>query len=114
MDAHRRLSASCMAGGAVDVLDRHECSHECIQVTGVMEDIEYTKGLEDMEGVLYARALVPAGGACVCVDDGLPTWVAELMVERSPVEAAVDYIKELEQIMFSKMKITPKPIASLN
>lgn len=84
-----------------------------MQVTGIMEDTEYTNGLEDMEGVLYARALVPAGDPCVCVDDGLPTWVAELMVERSPVEAAVEFIKELEKIMYSKMKITPKPMASL-
>lgn len=84
-----------------------------MQQTGVMEDTEYVEGIEDMDGVLYARSLVPAGGACVCVEDGLPTWVAELMVERSPVEDAVEYIKELEQMMYSKMKITPKPVSAL-
>lgn len=84
-----------------------------LQQTGIMENTDYVKGIDEMEGVLYARALVPAGGACVSVDDGLPTWVADMMVQRSPVADAVAYIKELEQLMFSNMKITPKPISAL-
>lgn len=85
----------------------------CLQQTGIMEDTEYVAGIEEMDGVLYARALVPPGGPCVCVDDGLPTWVAEMMVERAPVEEAVKFIKELEQKMYAKMNITPKPISAL-
>eukprot|EP00892_Ulva_mutabilis_P007810 jgi/Ulvmu1/5400/UM022_0195.1 len=81
--------------------------------TGIMEDTDYVKGIDETDGVLYARSLVPAGGACVSVEDGLPTWVAELMVQRSPVAEAVAFIKDLEQQMYSKMRITPKPISAL-
>lgn len=62
---------------------------------------------QDMEGVLYARPLVAAGQKCTCVDDGMPTWLAEIMVSMRPVQVAIDWIQKMEQEVTSKVVITP-------
>ena len=46
--------------------------------------------------VLYARPLVAAGDRVTCVDDGMPTWVAELMVAKPTVEAAIEFVQQIE------------------
>jgi hypothetical protein len=33
----------------------------------------------------------------VSVHDGLPTWIAELMVSRGNIHEAIDYVKQIEQ-----------------
>jgi hypothetical protein len=35
----------------------------------------------------------------VCVEDGLPTWVCELMCVKRSVHEAISFIKQLEQEM---------------
>jgi hypothetical protein len=45
-----------------------------LQVTGTLENTDFLKEFQGVEGVLYARPLVEPGASCVCVDDGLPTW----------------------------------------
>jgi hypothetical protein len=45
-----------------------------MQVTGTLENTDFLKEFQGVEGVLYARPLVEPGASCVCVDDGLPTW----------------------------------------
>jgi hypothetical protein len=37
-----------------------------------------------------------AGSKVVCVEDGLPTWVCELMVVKPTVEEAITFIKDIE------------------
>lgn len=37
-----------------------------------------------------------AGSKVVCVQDGLPTWVCELMVVKPAVQEAIDFIKQIE------------------
>lgn len=37
---------------------------------------------QDDPHVVYARAIVEKGAKVVCVEDGLPTWVAEVSPER--------------------------------
>lgn len=46
--------------------------------------------------VLYARPLVKAGDRVTCVDDGMPTWVAELMVAKPTVEEAIKFVQNIE------------------
>ena len=50
----------------------------------------------DHPDVLYARPLVAAGDRVTCVDDGMPTWVAELMVAKPTVEAAIEFVQQIE------------------
>lgn len=66
-----------------------------------------------LEGMLYARPLVKPGGKCVCADDGLPTWIGEMMVAMSPVEEAITWIRKVEEDLTHNIKITPKPKAAL-
>lgn len=37
-----------------------------------------------------------AGDKVVCVEDGLPTWVCELMVVKPTVEEAIAFVKQIE------------------
>ena len=32
-----------------------------------------------------------------CVEDGLPTWLCELMVSRGNIHEAIEYVKQIEQ-----------------
>ena len=47
--------------------------------------------------VLYCRPLVQAGDHVVSVNDGLPTWVYEMMVTRPDIHEAIEYVKSIEQ-----------------
>jgi hypothetical protein len=57
------------------------------------------------ENVLYARPIVEAGSKVVSVEDGLPTWICELMVTRPTVEDAIQYVMHMEQEIQSAMQI---------
>jgi adenylosuccinate synthase len=46
---------------------------------------------------LYIRALVDEGQKVVCVEDGMPTWMYEMMVTKPTVEEAIEYIKSIEE-----------------
>ena len=47
--------------------------------------------------VLYAHALVQAGQRVTGPEDGMPTWVAEMMVSKPTVQEAIDFITSIEQ-----------------
>lgn len=55
----------------------------------------------------YCRAAMPLqpGQRCVCVEDGLPTWVCELMAVKPTVHEAITFIKHIEASM--ELPITP-------
>ena len=46
--------------------------------------------------VLYANSLVTVGQKVTSVQDGMPTWVAELMVRRPTVQDAIEFITHIE------------------
>ena len=66
---------------------------------------------QGVEGVLYARTLLEAGSKCVCVKDGMPTWVAEIMVSMRPVQVAIEWIMDMEKNVSANMPITPTSAA---
>lgn len=35
----------------------------------------------------------------MCVEDGLPTWVCELMVVKPTVQEAIDFVQSIEKAM---------------
>lgn len=47
--------------------------------------------------VIYARPLVKAGQKVTSVEDGMPTWVAELMVQAPTVQQAISFVQRIEE-----------------
>ena len=60
------------------------------------------------EDVVYARPLVKAGDSVVSVEDGLPTWVCEVMVTKPTMQQAIDFVKGVETDIDDVIIITPE------
>lgn len=84
-----------------------------VQQTGILERDDFMTEASGMDGMLYARPLVQPGSKCVCADDGMPTWIGEMMVSMAPVEEAIKWIQQVETDLTHKIKITPKPKEAL-
>eukprot|EP00878_Enallax_costatus_P017564 GHUV01018451.1.p1 GENE.GHUV01018451.1~~GHUV01018451.1.p1 ORF type:complete len:258 (+),score=68.58 GHUV01018451.1:84-857(+) len=67
------------------------------KVSGICRHTDFLDKWKQHPDVLYARPLVQAGDKVVCVEDGLPTWVCELMVVKPTVQEAIDFVKLIEQ-----------------
>ncbi|GBF94433.1 hypothetical protein Rsub_07247 [Raphidocelis subcapitata] len=78
------------------------------KTTGVIRGFEFLDRWQNHPDVLYARPLVPAGSKVVCVEDGLPTWVCELMVVKPTVQEAIDFVKAIEEGMDIVIDPLPK------
>jgi hypothetical protein len=78
-----------------------------VQTTGILEDDKFMDEIGHKEGVLYARPLVPRGHKCVCADDGLPTWIGEMMFTKAPVEEAIEFVKQVEEEIIERVRIVP-------
>jgi len=76
--------------------------------SGVLERDDFLHAWAAHPDVLYARALAKAGERVVCVADGLPTWVCELMVVKPRVEEAIAFVKSIEAAI-SPLPIKPVP-----
>eukprot|EP00775_Hariotina_reticulata_P008709 gene8709-8890_t len=77
------------------------------KTTGILRDTHFLDKWKNNPDVLYAKPLVQAGSKVVCVEDGLPTWVCEVMVIKPTVEEAIDFIKKIEEEMV--IPIEPLP-----
>jgi len=55
---------------------------------------------------VYAKLLVAAGEEVVCSDDGMPTWLGQLMCDGATPEEAVERVKAYEKLI--RPPITPK------
>jgi len=49
--------------------------------------------------VLYVRPLVAEGQKVTAVTDGMPTWVAEVMVKKPTIEEAIEFVTAIEQAL---------------
>ncbi len=49
--------------------------------------------------MLYVRPLVNKGQKVTAVTDGMPTWVAELMVKKASVEEAIEFVTAVEKAL---------------
>ena len=65
------------------------------EVTGILQNTDFLDKWQDNPDVLYARPIVQAGAKCVCVKDGLPTWICELMVSKPTVKEAIAFINSI-------------------
>eukprot|EP00955_Chlamydomonas_euryale_P111973 366101-Chlamydomonas_euryale.AAC.13 len=76
-------------------------------VSGILQNTDFLDALANRDDFLYARPLVKPGHKCVCVDDGLPTWIAELMVVKPTVREAIDFIQKAAASL--QVPIVPAP-----
>eukprot|EP00884_Botryococcus_braunii_P015539 jgi/Botrbrau1/2669/Bobra.0203s0016.1 len=63
--------------------------------SGYIQSIDFLKDWEDHDDVLYARPLVHVGEKVTGVNEGMPTWVAEIMVNAPTVEEAIDFVNSI-------------------
>ncbi|KAL6747588.1 ATP-grasp domain-containing protein [Haematococcus lacustris] len=77
------------------------------KVTGVLEHTDFLAPYQGRPDVLYAKPLVPAGHKCVCVKDGLPTWVCDIMIIRPTVHEAIEVLQKIEAELVLPIKEEP-------
>ncbi|KFM27308.1 Carnosine synthase 1 [Auxenochlorella protothecoides] len=76
------------------------------QRSGVLADVSFLDKYDVMKDVLYVRPLVEAGAKVTCVEDGMPTWVCEIMVQHpTSTQAAIDYVNQIEAAIQKEMPI---------
>lgn len=59
--------------------------------------------------VVYIRPLIEPGSKVVAVEDGLPTWIYDMMVTGPTPDAAIAYITALEEEIRPQVPIKPAP-----
>jgi len=75
--------------------------------TGILKHTDYLSDWPSNPDVLYCRPTKGPGSKVVCVEDGMPTWVCEMMVEKPTMEEAMDLVKAMEEDIQSKLPIDP-------
>lgn len=63
--------------------------------SGTLQNLDFLEPLKTMEGVVWARPCVAAGSQAVCHKDGMPTWLADLGVQKPSAKEALDFVLEL-------------------
>ena len=76
------------------------------QKTGVLGNLDFLKEFEARKGVLMVKPLVAEGSKVVCVEDGLPTWIVEIIVEADSGKGAVEAAEALEKEISARMPIS--------
>ncbi len=59
--------------------------------------------------VVYIRPLIEPGTKVIAVEDGLPTWIYDMMVTGESAQSAIDYINKIEEEIRPTIPITPLP-----
>ncbi|KAK9804152.1 hypothetical protein WJX73_005604 [Symbiochloris irregularis] len=77
------------------------------KATGRLQRDDFCEEWDGQEDVVYCRPLVKAGDSVTSVEDGLPTWVCEVMVTKPTMEKALEYVRKVESDIDSIIKITP-------
>lgn len=77
--------------------------------SGILKSVDFVNKYQSMDGVLYARPLAEAGSKVTGALDGLPTWICELMVTKSTVDEAIEFVKGVEEEIQKAMVIEPLP-----
>ena len=57
---------------------------------------------------MYCRPLVHPGEKVVAIEDGMPTWLYEVLVTRASMEEAIDYVKSIELAIEPLIEIEPR------
>ncbi|CAL5224156.1 g6793 [Coccomyxa viridis] len=75
------------------------------QKTGTLKNVDWVDKFQGDPKIVYCRALQEKGAHVTSVEDGLPTWVAEVMVWDANVNKAISHVLEIEKDLQANMKI---------
>mmetsp|Transcript_25464 Transcript_25464/g.40260 ORF Transcript_25464/g.40260 Transcript_25464/m.40260 type:complete len:619 (-) Transcript_25464:469-2325(-) len=64
--------------------------------SGVVGCIDCIKDLAKQDGVVWAKPLVKSGDKVVGPDDGLPTWLCDLLVTKETSKEALDFLLKMQ------------------
>jgi carnosine synthase len=64
--------------------------------SGVMGSIDCIKDLTKKDGVVWAKPLAKPGDKVVGPDDGLPTWLCDLLVTKPSAKEALDFLLKMQ------------------
>lgn len=64
-----------------------------------MGDGDWLAEVRALPGVVYAKPLVSPGDEVTCSDDGLPTWLGQIMCDAPTPAEAVALVKKYEQMV---------------
>jgi carnosine synthase len=65
--------------------------------TGKVLNVATIKALEEQDDVVYAKPLVKEGEYITGPADGMPTWVADIMVSKPKAQEALQYVLKLSE-----------------
>mmetsp|Transcript_32766 Transcript_32766/g.86650 ORF Transcript_32766/g.86650 Transcript_32766/m.86650 type:complete len:214 (-) Transcript_32766:120-761(-) len=74
--------------------------------SGRVESLAALAQLRRLPGVVYAKGLVKAGELVVGPSDGLPTWLADIMVEKKPVPGDAITSTDAEEVLQSVLALS--------
>eukprot|EP00931_Biecheleriopsis_adriatica_P003090 TRINITY_DN10437_c0_g4_i1.p1 TRINITY_DN10437_c0_g4~~TRINITY_DN10437_c0_g4_i1.p1 ORF type:complete len:628 (+),score=102.92 TRINITY_DN10437_c0_g4_i1:255-1886(+) len=77
-------------GGAVAYCDINA------ERSGTLQNLDFLSALRSRQGVVWARPYVKEGSRVVGPQDGLPTWIAEIVVQQATSKQALDFLFKLQ------------------
>eukprot|EP00438_Fugacium_kawagutii_P019522 Skav235655 [mRNA] locus=scaffold358:773918:776398:+ [translate_table: standard] len=66
------------------------------EVSGVLQNLDFLASLQQKDGIVWAKPYVKAGSQVVGPQDGLPTWIAEIVVQRRNANEALAYLQKIQ------------------
>eukprot|EP00887_Chlorella_sp_A99_P000154 scaffold16.g154.t1 len=83
--------------------------------TGILRNLSFLDKYQarpdsiGLPGVIYAKPCVQPGTKVVSREDGLPTWVCQVLVTRPTLEEAIQWVTEIEEEISASMAIDACP-----
>lgn len=75
--------------------------------SGILADVSFLDPLRKRAGVVSFSPHVRPGEAVVGPEDGLPTWLVEIVVSRPTPQEAFDFLLQLESEIQAKVRLVP-------
>lgn len=63
---------------------------------------------QDDGDVVYCRPLVEPGEKVVAIEDGMPTWIYEVLVTRPTIDDAIKFVNDVEKAIEPNIPIEPR------
>lgn len=57
--------------------------------------------------MVYCRPLVSVGDRVVAIEDGMPTWIYEVLVTGPTVHQAIEFVKDIDRSIEPLIPIDP-------
>lgn len=67
--------------------------------SGKLKNLDFLQPFKNADNIVSVTPQVAAGDTVVCPEDGLPTWLAEIVVKKGSSKEALDYIFEIQDKM---------------